>query len=163
VEAARAVVAHVVEEAAATWDSAAVWVKDAEDRAALMERGVQERVSRVEEESTMMLASAFEEIETLVRKITLLEGELAEVCRASKVAKETTCGLSAVAADAERWREDSERGHGISSRRSPSCRPGAPSYALPLSILHGRGITYWRGCGSLLSAAPRWPESLPWF
>jgi hypothetical protein len=33
----------------------------------------------VEEESTMVLASTHEEIESLVRKVTLLEGELAEV------------------------------------------------------------------------------------
>jgi hypothetical protein len=167
VEAARAVVAHVVEtsaqEAAMTWDGTAVWVKHAEDRAALMEREAQERVSRVEEECTVTLASACEETETPFRKIALLEGELVEVCRAHKVTKETTGGLSAVAADVEQSREVSERGHGISLRRSPSCRLRAPSYALPLSVHQGRGITYRRGCRSLLSTTPRWPESLPRF
>jgi hypothetical protein len=49
------------QEAAVTQDSAMVWVKDAEDRAALMEREARERVKRVEADSTMVLASAHEE------------------------------------------------------------------------------------------------------
>jgi hypothetical protein len=51
-----------------------VWVKEVEDRAALAER-----VLRVEAESTVAVASAHEEIDGLVRKITLLEGVPAEV------------------------------------------------------------------------------------
>jgi hypothetical protein len=64
-EAARVAAVLAVEtssqEAAVTWDSATTWVKDAEDRAALMEREAQERVLRVVAESTMALASACEE------------------------------------------------------------------------------------------------------
>jgi hypothetical protein len=44
--------------AAAAWDSATLRVKDVEDRATLAEREVLERVSRVEAENTMALASA---------------------------------------------------------------------------------------------------------
>jgi BMFP domain-containing protein YqiC len=57
-----------------------------------MEREAREKVSRVEAKSTTMLASARKEIESLVRKITLLEGEHAEVRWAHEVAEETTCG-----------------------------------------------------------------------
>jgi hypothetical protein len=69
-------------------------VKDAEDRAALTEREARERVSRVEAVSTGVLPSAHEEIEGLVWKIVLLEGELAEVLRDREVAEETARGLS---------------------------------------------------------------------
>jgi hypothetical protein len=114
-EATRFAVTLVVEtsaqEAVATWDSATARVKDTEDRAALTERETQERVLRVEAESTAVLASALDETEGLVWKITLLEGELAKVCRAREVAEETTCGLFDTMADAERRREESERGH----------------------------------------------------
>jgi hypothetical protein len=48
-------------------------------RAALVEREAQERVLRVEVESTMVLASAREEVEGLVPKIAYLKSELAEV------------------------------------------------------------------------------------
>jgi BMFP domain-containing protein YqiC len=44
-----------------------------------MEREAWERMLRVEEESTVVLASTREETESLVRKVTLLEGEHAEV------------------------------------------------------------------------------------
>jgi hypothetical protein len=64
----------------------------------------------VEAESTAALASAREEIYGLVRKIALLEGELAEVCRAHEVSEETARGLSNTVANAERWQEESERG-----------------------------------------------------
>jgi hypothetical protein len=67
------------QEDVATRGRAVAWVEDAEDRAALMEREAWERMLRVEEESTVVLASTREETESLVRKVTLLEGEHAEV------------------------------------------------------------------------------------
>jgi DNA-binding protein len=60
-------------------------IKDAMDWAALVEREAQERVSRVEAESAAALAYAQDEAENLVRKITLLEDELAEACQAQEV------------------------------------------------------------------------------
>jgi chromosome segregation ATPase len=77
----------------------------------LTEREAWERVSRMEDESTATLASAREEIESLVQKVALLECELAEVHRDCESTKETTCGLSDEAADVERRWEESERGH----------------------------------------------------
>jgi hypothetical protein len=47
-------------------DSTTLHVKDAEDRAALMERETLERVSRVEAENTAALASAREDAEGFV-------------------------------------------------------------------------------------------------
>jgi hypothetical protein len=82
------------QEVAVTRDSVVTRVKDVEDRAALTEREARERVSRVEVVSTGVLASAHEEIEGLVWKIVLLEGELAEVLRGREVAEETARGLS---------------------------------------------------------------------
>jgi hypothetical protein len=93
-----------------TQDSNTTWVKEAEDRATMMEGKAQERLLRVEKKSTMARAYAREEIESLVRKVALLEGELAEVHRAHEVAEETACGLSDAAADPERWQEESKRG-----------------------------------------------------
>jgi hypothetical protein len=58
-------------------DRAALHVKDAEDRATLVERETIERVSRVDVENDTALASAREDAEGFVKKITLLEGELA--------------------------------------------------------------------------------------
>jgi hypothetical protein len=114
-EATRFAVTLVVEtsaqEAVVTWDSAIARVKDTQDRAALTERETQERVLRVEAESTAVLASALEETEGLVWKIALLEGELEEVGRAHEVVEETTCGLFDTPADAEWRREESKRGH----------------------------------------------------
>jgi hypothetical protein len=91
------------QEAAVTQDSTVARVKDVEDQAALAEREDLERVSRKEVESATVLASAHEEIEGLVRKNALLEGELAEVCKACEVTEENARGLSDAAADAERW------------------------------------------------------------
>jgi hypothetical protein len=87
-----------------------VWVKDVEDRATLAEREAQERVLRVEAESTVAVAFALEETDGLVRKIALLEGVPTEVRRAHKVAEETSHGLSDTTADAKQWQEDFERG-----------------------------------------------------
>jgi hypothetical protein len=99
------------QEVATTRDSIPAWDKDAEDQSTLTERGDWERVSTVEAKSTTMLASAHKENESLVQKIALLEGELAKVRQARKVAEETVRGLSDVAADAERRQEEFERGH----------------------------------------------------
>jgi hypothetical protein len=68
--------------ATTTWDSAIVHIRGVEDWAALAEREAQERVSRVETENVVVLASAREDAEGLVRKVALLEGELAEARRA---------------------------------------------------------------------------------
>jgi hypothetical protein len=114
-EAARTTVVLAAEtfaqEAAMARGSAMILVKDAEDQAALVEREAQERVSWVEVESIVMLASTHEEAEGFVRKIVLLKGELVEVHRAREVAEENSRSLSDVAADAERRHEDSEREH----------------------------------------------------
>jgi hypothetical protein len=59
-------VAVLVAEATATLDSAVALVKDAEDRTALIGNEARERVSRVDEESIMALASACDEIESVV-------------------------------------------------------------------------------------------------
>jgi hypothetical protein len=66
-------------------------------------------VLRVEAESVMMLTSAHEEVKGLVRRIALLEGELAEKHQAWEMAMENSQGLSGAAADAERWWVESER------------------------------------------------------
>jgi hypothetical protein len=68
--------------AAVVWGSATLCIKYAEDRAALAEREARERESRVEVENVVSLASAHEDAEGLLRKIALLEGELAEERRA---------------------------------------------------------------------------------
>jgi hypothetical protein len=57
-------------------------VRDAEDRATLAKMEAWERVSRVELESAATLASARNEGESLVQRIALLKGELAEAHRA---------------------------------------------------------------------------------
>jgi DNA topoisomerase IA len=72
------------QEATAAWDSIMIRVKDAEDRATLAEREVQETVSRVEAENAAMIASSCEDAEGLVWKIILLEGELVEARRGSR-------------------------------------------------------------------------------
>jgi hypothetical protein len=84
------------------WDSVVTLVKDAEDHTALAEKEAQKRVLRVEVESATVLASAREEAEGLVWKITFLEGELVDVRRAREVVEENSRGLSDVAANAER-------------------------------------------------------------
>jgi hypothetical protein len=77
-----------VQEAAMTQASTMAWVKDEENRATLAEREAREMVSRVEVESAMALNSAREETDSLVRKITLLKGELVEVHQACEVVEE---------------------------------------------------------------------------
>jgi hypothetical protein len=78
------VVETSAQEATATWDSVVIRIKDAEDRATLAEREVQETVSRVEAENAAMIASSCEDVEGLVWKIVLLEGELVEARRGSR-------------------------------------------------------------------------------
>jgi hypothetical protein len=68
-------------------DSAALCVKDAENQAALAEREALDRVSRVEVENTMLLASAHEDAEGLARKFALLEDKLAAEHRAREVSE----------------------------------------------------------------------------
>jgi hypothetical protein len=63
-------------QAAAAWDNAALRIKNAEDRAALMEGVALERISRAKAENAAALASTREDAEGFVRKITLLEDEL---------------------------------------------------------------------------------------
>jgi hypothetical protein len=84
-----------------TRDSATILVKDVVDWAALAERKALERVSRVEVENAVALASTCKDAEGLLRKIALLEGELAEVHPAREMAEENSCGLSGAAVDAE--------------------------------------------------------------
>jgi hypothetical protein len=61
--------------------------------------------------NVVVLAPAHEDVEGLVRKVTLLEGELAQARRAREVAKGKFCGLSDVAADSAQWLVVSEREH----------------------------------------------------
>jgi hypothetical protein len=107
VEAARTATVLAAEtcaqEAIMTQCSAVILIKDAEDRAALVEREAQEMVSRVEAESIMTLAPAHVEAKCLIQKIALLKGELSEGHRAQDVAEVNSCGLYDVAADAD-WR-----------------------------------------------------------
>jgi hypothetical protein len=61
-----------------------------------------EDVARREAEIAATLVPAQEDIEGLVRKATLLEGELAKVRRAREVAEVKICSLFDVAADGAR-------------------------------------------------------------
>jgi hypothetical protein len=72
-------------------------------------------VSRVEAETTTVLASARKDAEGFARKIALLEGELAAEHRA---------------------REVFERECQDNSRSSPFCRPEARSCAMPSLVPH---------------------------
>jgi hypothetical protein len=105
------VVETSTQEAATALDSATILVKDTEDRATLAEREAYERVSRVEVESATELASTCEEVEGLVQKVALLEGEVVEPRQSRELAEEISHGLSDAAADAEQRREGSEREH----------------------------------------------------
>jgi hypothetical protein len=104
-EAAHVTVALTAETSAqhatAARDSATILVKDVVDRATLAKRKALERVSRVEVENAVALASARKDAEGLVRKITRLEGEVAEVHPAREMAEENSCGLSSAVVDAE--------------------------------------------------------------
>jgi hypothetical protein len=121
-------------------DRAALHVKDAEDRATLVERETIERVSRVDVENDTALASAREDVEGFVRKITLLEGELATKRRVL---------------------EGSEREHRERFEELTLLQTRALSYAMPWSVPHEGGITCLMGCGMRPFAILKWPESLP--
>jgi hypothetical protein len=58
------------------WDSAALRVKDVEDRAILAEKEALERVSTMEAENAVALTSTPGDPEGFVQKITLLEDAL---------------------------------------------------------------------------------------
>jgi hypothetical protein len=75
------------QEAAAEWDSATLCVKDAEDWATLAEREALEKVSRAKAKTAAMLASVREDAESFVRKITLLQGEIAAERQARLVSR----------------------------------------------------------------------------
>jgi hypothetical protein len=53
-------------------DSTTLHVKDTEDQSAFVEKEAQERVSRVEAENVMVLASARKDAEGVLHKIALL-------------------------------------------------------------------------------------------
>jgi hypothetical protein len=84
-EVARVAVMLAVEtsarEATTARDSAALHVKDVEDRATLVERESLERVSRAEAENVAVLAAAHEYAEGFARKIALLEDEFGRCLR----------------------------------------------------------------------------------
>jgi hypothetical protein len=90
-EVARAMVMLTAEtssqEAIAARDSATLRVKDAGDRAALVEREALQRVWRVEAENPMMLASGHDDAKGVAQKITLLEDELAAERRSWEVSE----------------------------------------------------------------------------
>jgi hypothetical protein len=92
-EAAHIMAVLATETSAMMWDSAAFHLRDAK-------RDTFERVSRMEVENTAVLASACEDVESLVWKVTLLKGELAEVHKAREVAEENSRGLFDAVADA---------------------------------------------------------------
>jgi hypothetical protein len=56
-----------------------------------------------EVENVVVQASVQEDVEGLVRKVTLLEGELAEARQARGVAEEKFCSLSNASADGAWW------------------------------------------------------------
>jgi hypothetical protein len=74
-----------VQEATAAQDSVALRVKDAEDRAALVEKEALQRMSRAKAKNAVVLASAREDAEGLIRKIALFEGELVAEYQAQEV------------------------------------------------------------------------------
>jgi hypothetical protein len=74
-----------------------------------VEREAWERALRIEAENAAALAFAHEDAEGLVRKITLLEGELTDERRAHELAKENSHGLFDAAADVKRQWEVFER------------------------------------------------------
>jgi hypothetical protein len=122
-------------EAATAQDSAALHIEDEEDRATLVEMEARERVLRVEAENAATLDSTRQDTEGLVQKIALLEGELAEECRARKLAEEDSRSLSDTAPNINgRFLRGSI---GCNSRSSPFYRPKAPNCTLPLSVRHG--------------------------
>jgi hypothetical protein len=82
VEAARATAMLATEisawQAAMAWDNANLRIKGVEDRATLAEWEALEQVSQAEVENFVVLSSSCADTEDLVRKVILLEDELAE-------------------------------------------------------------------------------------
>jgi hypothetical protein len=72
------------------WDNTTRRAKDEEDQVTLVEREALERISRVEVKNGTVLASAREDAEGFVRKITLLKGELVVECQ-DRVVFESEC------------------------------------------------------------------------
>jgi hypothetical protein len=72
------------------WDNTTRRAKDEEDQVTLVEREALERISRVEVKNGTVLASAREDVEGFVRKITLLKGELVVECQ-DRVVFESEC------------------------------------------------------------------------
>jgi hypothetical protein len=62
-------------------------------------------------ENVMLLSSALEDAEGLIRKVALLEGELVEACQAQEVVEEKLCSLSDASANGARWIVASEVEH----------------------------------------------------
>jgi hypothetical protein len=69
------------------WDNITLRVEDAEGLAVLVEREALERVSTVEAETAVALASACGDAEGFTRKVALLEYELAVEHQAGEVSK----------------------------------------------------------------------------
>jgi hypothetical protein len=91
VEADRVAVVLVAEtftqEGTAAQDSATLHIKNAEDRATLVEREALELVSWLEVENSTVLASACEDTEGLVWKIALFEDKLTRECWEQKMSE----------------------------------------------------------------------------
>jgi hypothetical protein len=120
VEAAHAATMLVVEtsawEAAALRDSAALRVKDAEDRAALAAREELERVLRAEAENTTALSSAREDAKGLAREIALLRMSLQQSVGTGRCLRGSAMN---------------------NSRGSPFFRLVVPSCVIPSLVPHG--------------------------
>jgi hypothetical protein len=84
-------------------------VRHEEDWATPAEREARQRVSRVEAESVVALTSSHGVTGHLAGRVSLLKGELVEVCQSRDVTEEKSWGLTEAMADTERWLEDSKR------------------------------------------------------
>jgi hypothetical protein len=129
-------------EAIAARDSATLHVKDAEDRAALVEREAQEMVSREEVGNATVLAFAHEDAEGLARKFALLEDEFATEDWAREVSE-------------REWRGQSEELTLLQTWGSKLCDA---IIGLPQARHH-----LIEACGSRPSAILKCPQSLPRF
>jgi hypothetical protein len=89
-----------------------------------------------EAENTEALASTREDAEGLVWKVTLLEGELAELCQAQEAVEMKFHKLSDASADGGSW-QFLRRYDGSSSRRFLFCGPGALCCVWPSPAHHG--------------------------
>jgi hypothetical protein len=140
------------QEATVVRDSTALHVRDAEDRATPEEREALERVSRMEAENTVVLASSHEDAKGHVRKITLLELD-----------EENSRGLSDTVADAEHWWEVSEREHQEQFEKLTLLQTQGSELCHAIVGPPRERNHYQRGCGLWPSAILKWPENLPHF